>query len=191
MITRLVQAEVEGQIRSGAELLAQCAMLLFAGHETTRNLLGNGLLALLSQSNVASHLAVHSGFMPSAVRELLRYDSPVQFTGRRVTVDHSLHDRRLKRGDLVLALIGSANRDPSRFERPDQLDLGRRTAASLSFGAGPHFCIGAALTQLEAQLVFEAVLRRWPGLRLAEPTPCWNANPVYRGLRRLRVQEAA
>jgi len=187
LVSRLVQAEVRGEVHGGAELLAQCAMLLFAGHETTRNLLGNGLQALLSHPAQWQRLQHEPALLPGAIRELLRYDSPVQYTGRRVATDLVLHGQRLRRGELVVALIGSANRDPARHERPDELDITRRNVGALSFGAGAHVCIGAALTLLEAQLLFGRLLTRWPNLQLAEAQPPWNANPVYRGLRSLRV----
>lgn len=188
LISLLVQAERDGRIASGAELLAQCTMLLFAGHETTRNLLGNGLQALLSRPAVWTRLQADPGLLPGAVRELLRHDSPVQYTGRRVATDLVLHGQPLKRGDLVIALIGSANRDPLRFDDPDTLDPTRRLPLPLSFGTGPHVCIGATLTMMEAQVLFARLLARWPTLALVDAAPSWVANPVYRGLETLRVR---
>lgn len=187
MIGRLAQAERDGRIHGSAELLAQCAMLLFAGHETTRNLLGNGLRALLAHPGYWQRLRADRSLLPGAVRELLRYDSPVQYTGRRVAADFTLHGQRLRRGELVIALIGAANRDPARHEAPDTLDLARKQAGLLAFGHGPHVCIGAGLTLLEAETVFGQLLDRWPGLRLRESEPAWNTNPVYRGLAHLHV----
>jgi cytochrome P450 len=187
LVSRLLQAEAAGQIHAGPEWLAQCAMLLFAGHETTRNLLGNGLQALLSHPVQWQRLRVEPSLLPGAVRELLRYDSPVQYTGRRVITDLVLHGQHLKRGDLVVALIGAANRDPQCFDRADELDVTRRAGAALSFGAGPHVCIGAALTMMEAQILFGAVLCRWPSLRLGGGAARWNGNAVYRGLTALPV----
>jgi cytochrome P450 len=187
LVSRLVQAEATGQINAGPELLAQCAMLLFAGHETTRNLFGNGLNALLSHPEQWERLREEPSLLPGAVRELLRYDSPVQYTGRRVITDLVLHGQPLRRGDLVVALIGAANRDPQCFDRADELDITRRAGAALSFGAGPHVCIGAALTMMEGQILFSAMLRRWPSLRLRGGAARWNGNPVYRGLTELPV----
>lgn len=191
LVSHLALAEATGEIQAGAEMLAQCAMLLFAGYETTRNLLGNGLHALLAHPHQWQRLEQEPALLPSAVRELLRFDSPVQYTGRRVRTDLVLHGQPLRRGDLVVALIGAANRDPARYQRPDELDLARRAGASLSFGAGPHVCIGAALTLMEADLLLTRLLRRWPMLRLGDPRPCWNGNPVYRGLTALHVVDAA
>lgn len=137
LIGHLLYAEAEGKIEAGAELLAQCAMLLFAGHETTRNLLGNGLHALLSHPEQWQRLQQTPELLPNALRELLRYESPVQYTGRRVATDMMLHGRQLRRGVLVVALIGAANRDPARFRNPDELDITRREGSHLSFGHGP------------------------------------------------------
>jgi cytochrome P450 len=188
LLSRIVQAEDEGLVNAGPELLAQCVMLLFAGYETTRNLLGNGLRALLAHRAEWERLCRHPEVLPLAVRELLRFDSPVQYTGRRVAVETALHGQVLRRGDLVLAMIASANRDPAVYPRPDELDIARPGKGSLSFGAGPHVCIGAALTSMEAQAVLRRVIRRWPNLELATGSPSWNGNPVYRGLSTLPVR---
>jgi cytochrome P450 len=187
LLGRLVQAEVAGEIHGTAELLAQCAMLLFAGQETTRNLLCNGLHALLSHPAQWQRLQQSPELLPSAVRELLRYDSPVQYTGRRVVADVVLHGQALRRGDLVVPLIGSANRDPVRHPQPDVLDIEHRDGGSISFGSGPHVCIGAMLTRMEAEVVFKHVLQRMPHVRLADAPAQWSTNPAYRGLEHLQV----
>lgn len=188
VIGRLLQAERDGRIHGSAELMAQCVMLLFAGHETTRHLLANGLRTLLSHPDQWQLLQRDLSLLPAAVRELLRFDSPVQYTGRRVAADLSLHGQTLRRGDLVVALIGSANRDPARHERPDELDITRKPAPPLAFGQGPHVCIGAALTLMEAQTVLAQVLARWPRLALSAPdAPHWSGNALYRGLTELSV----
>lgn len=181
IVSRLLEAERQGQIGAGAELLAQCAMLLFAGYETTRNLLGNGMLTLMRQRDQWQILCEQPERVPSAVRELLRYDSPVQWTGRRVAADFELHGQTLRRGELLIALIGSANRDPARHEQPERFDVRRANPGALSFGSGPHICIGAALTQIEAQTLLGALVRRCPDWTLAG-SPRRNDNPVYRGL---------
>ncbi len=190
VITRLLQAERCGQIRGSAELLAQCVMLLFAGHETTRHLLAGGLRTLLSHPDQWRQLQRDPALLPGAVREMLRFDSPVQYTGRRVATELSLHGQTLRRGELVVALIGAANRDPARHERPDDFDITRRAAPLLAFGHGPHVCIGAALTMIEAQTVFAQVLQRWPDLVLAQPNDAahWTGNALYRGLTDLSVR---
>ncbi|MDE2289596.1 MAG: cytochrome P450, partial [Burkholderiales bacterium] len=190
LIGLLLRAQRDGHIEAGAELLAQCAMLLFAGHETTRNLLGNGLYVLLSHPAQWQRLSDAPELLPQALRELLRYESPVQYTGRRVAADHVLHGKQLRRGQLVIGLIGAANRDPARYDKPDQLDITRRDGSHLSFGHGPHVCIGAALTMIEGEIAFRALLARLPTLQLANPqgAPQWLHNPVYRGLARLPVR---
>ena len=188
LLSGLLAARERGEIQGEAELLAQCAMLLFAGHETTRNLLGNGLFALLSHPAQWAQLREDPALVPGAVRELLRYDSPVQYTGRRVATDLMLHGQLLRRGDLVLALIGAANRDPARHENPEMLDITRADPGALSFGSGVHVCLGAALTRLEAEVVFTRLLKRWPDLRLASERPQWCANPAYRGLAALALR---
>jgi hypothetical protein len=187
LVSRLLQAEAAGEIEPDGELLAQCAMLLFAGHETTRNLLGNGLYTLLTHPDAWARLCADEEGVSLAVRELLRYDSPVQYTGRRVAADLTLHGTTLKRGDLVIALIGAANRDPGRFIDPDTFDITRRAGSHLSFGSGPHVCIGAGLSLLEADVVLRAVLRRWPALALADAVPRWNGIAGLRGLAALPV----
>lgn len=182
LTSRLVQAEARGEIEGGAELLSQCAMLLFAGHETTRHLLGSGVQALLTHPEQCERLRQKPELLPSAVREFLRFDSPVQYTGRRVATDLVLHGRQLRRGDLVLPLIGAASRDSARYLQPDTLDITRSEGPSLAFGVGPHVCLGAALTRIEAEIVFRQVLERWPDLRLLDASPRWGQNPAYRGL---------
>ncbi|WP_341644338.1 cytochrome P450 [Thauera sp. SDU_THAU2] len=188
LVSRLVQAEQQGLVRADGELLAQCAMLLFAGHETTRNLLGNGLFTLLSHPGQWAALCAQPDGIGAAVREILRYDSPVQYTGRRVSREIELHGRTLRRGELLIALIGSANRDPARYTDPERFDITRGEGSHLAFGSGPHVCIGAGLSMLEADITLRALMRRWPDLRLADAEPPWNGNAALRGLLRLPVR---
>lgn len=187
LLSVLAVGAASGQVHGGAELLAQCAMLLFAGHETTRNLLGNGVQVLLSQPGAWATLVAEPALIPGAVRELLRYECPVQYTGRRVTTETVLHGQRLQRGDLVVALIGAANRDPAQYPQAQQFDLRRKAGSSLAFGHGVHLCIGAALTLMEGEAALRALVRRWPRLRLAGDST-WVPNPVYRGLAQLPVR---
>ena len=125
--------------------------------------------------------------MPGSIRELLRFDSPVQWTGRRVASSFTLHGQQLRRGELVLPMIGCANHDPARHAGPETLDVQRENPGALSFGSGPHVCIGAALTQLEAQTLFTQLVQRLPGLQLAGAVER-NGNPVYRGILRLPMR---
>lgn len=187
LVGLLIRAQAAGQIHGNAELLAQCAMLLFAGFETTRNLLGNGLRTLLADTDQWQRLRREPHLAAGTVREMLRYDSPVQYTARRVTTDLLLQGQQLRRGDMLVAFIGAANRDPARYDQPDQFDPTRRQGASLAFGAGPHACIGTALSVMEAEILFTRLSCRWPHLRLVASSAAWNQNPVYRGLTRLDV----
>ena len=190
LVSRLVIAEAEGRLHTTAEMLAQCAMLLFAGHETTRNLLGNGLHALLANRRQWELLRQQPALMSGALRELLRYNSPVQYTGRRVVSDLMLHGQPLQRGDLVLALLGAANRDPARYTDPDVLDISRRDGGHLSFGHGPHICIGAGLSLMVTDITLRQLQARWPTLHLADPAVHWSGNAALRGLSELRVSAA-
>jgi cytochrome P450 len=186
LIARLATAEAQGLVEGRTELLAQCAMLLFAGHETTRHLLGTAVYWLLREPRQWRSLE-EPARLRSAARELLRWDSPVQYTGRRANCDFRLFGADIRRGDLVLPLIGAANRDPARYDAADRLDLDRPLGMPLSFGSGPHVCIGAGLTLMEVECALGALVRRWPGLRLAVADPPWIAAPLYRGLQSLPV----
>lgn len=182
LMSQLIRAEATGAIITTKELLTQCCTLLFAGHETTRNLLGNGMLALLQNPKQWHALQANPSLLSSALKELLRFDSPVQYTGRRLKIDVEMHGQLMKKGDLVIPLIGAANRDPAKFSEPGQLDIHRNEGAHLSFGSGPHVCIGATLTYMEAEIAMRSVMRRLPKLKLANTTPSWGGNAVYRSL---------
>lgn len=189
LLDRLLLAHRQGQagLDDSVGLLAQATMLLFAGHETTRHLLGNAVQLLLAHPAQWQALRADPGLAPAAVREALRHQCPVQYSGRRVVTPLELHGQRLARGDGVIVLIGAANRDPERFERPDDFDIALPRRASLAFGSGPHVCIGAALTRLEGEIMLGQLARRWPHLALARPEmPDWVPDqPLYRGLRSL------
>jgi cytochrome P450 len=182
LLGTLMKAQESGEIQKGPEMLAQCAMLLFAGHETTRHLLGTAVHWLLRNRTAWDALKADHSRLKNAVRELLRWDSPVQYTGRRANCDFSLYGMQIRRGDLVLPLIGAANRDSSRYNDPDELVLDRQVGMPLSFGSGPHVCIGAALTLMEVEAALAALLRRWPNLQFAEDPHEWITSPLYRGL---------
>lgn len=191
LISQLILAENDGGIVTTNELLAQCCTLLFAGHETTRNLLGNGMLALLQHPQQWSRLQQAPSLLPSAVKELLRFDSPVQYTGRRLKTDVDMHGQQMKKGDLVLPFIGAANRDPAKFPFPYRLDITRDEGPNLSFGYGPHVCIGATLTYLEAEIALLSLMQRLPNLQLTDTTPAWRHNAAYRRLERLPLRFVA
>ena len=168
LTTALVQAhDADGDRLSGDELLANLVVLLVAGFETTTNLLGNGLVVLLGHPREAEALRGHPEFAPGYVDELLRYDSPVQLTSRMSTADTRYGGVEVPAGSLMLLLLGAANRDPRRYPEPARFDPWRPQIHPLSFGAGPHYCLGAGLARLEAQVAFPLLLRRLPGLALA------------------------
>ncbi|MFE2614346.1 cytochrome P450 [Micromonospora chalcea] len=167
LTTALVQAHDGGDRLSGDELLANLIVLLVAGFETTTNLLGNGLVALLEHPRAAAALREQPDLAPGYVDELLRYDSPVQLTSRMSTAPARYGDVDLPPESWVIVMLGAANRDPRRYPEPARFDPWRPQVHPLSFGAGPHYCLGAALARLEAQVAFPLLLRRLPGLAVA------------------------
>ena len=185
LVSLLLRVEEEGEMLTGEELLAQCTLLLVAGHETTRNLLGNGLLALLQNSDQFAKLKENPALINSAVREFARFDSPVQFSGRATTEDFAWHDQEIKKGQTVILLLGSANHDPEKFSAPEQLEISRDEGMPLSFGHGTHFCIGASLAYTEAEIAFTTLLERTSDMRLLDDVPAWRSNLSFRGLSRL------
>jgi cytochrome P450 len=187
LLARIIQARQTHRL-SAIEALAQCCTLLFAGYETTRNLLGNGLLALLRHPEQWAALKASPQGLSAAVREMLRYDSPVQYTGRRLVADVEIGGRHLRHGDLAILHIGAANHDAHRFSDPGRFDIRRAEGRHLSFGHGPHVCLGAALTQLEAEIAFTALMRLIPDIRPGTQPPVWQDNSAYRALARLPVQ---
>jgi hypothetical protein len=182
LMSLMLRAEIEGGGLSDDEVVANCVLLLFAGHETTTNLLGNGLYHLLAQPARLAALRAHPAWLPSAIEELLRYDGPSPATLKIASQDFTWHGRRVRRGDFVLPMIASANRDPRQFPEPDRLDLERTPNRHLAFAYGIHFCLGAPLARLEARLAFEAILRRLPRLELAESEPAFRPQIFLRGL---------
>ncbi|MER7895271.1 cytochrome P450 [Streptomyces sp. NPDC096046] len=183
----LVTAQVQDAGQDLDELLANCALLLIAGHETTTHFIGNATLALLRHPHAAGQLRRRPDLMPAAVEELLRYDAPVQLMLRRARQDLDLAGRTVVEGQTVLLVCGAANRDPAVFPDPHVLDFERPGGRHMSFGHGPHFCLGAALARLEGATALEALLTRLPGLRLDGAAPQWQRSLNFRGLTRLDV----
>ena len=188
LLTQLIAAESEEGKLTHEELVSNALLLLAAGFETTTNLLGNGLLALLRNPEQWKRLAEQPELAGNATEELLRYDSPVQMATPRVaTTDIEVDGLAIPEGDTVIAIVGSGNRDPERFEQPDQLDIGRADPSPLSFGAGPHFCLGAALARLEGMVAFETLARRVPDLELVDQEPTWLPTFNLHGVQSLSV----
>src|SRR5450432_1304615 len=188
LTTQLVQAEEDGNKLTNEELTANIILLFGAGHETTVNLIGNGLLALYRNPDQLALLKANPSLMPNAVEEFLRYDSSVQLTGRVALEDiDDLGGKKIPKGETVLCLLGSANRDPAAYpDHPDRLDITRANVRPLSFGGGIHHCLGAQLARIEAEIALATLLRRLPDLRLDDAVnPEWRPTFVLRGLRRL------
>ena len=187
LLSLLIAAEEQGDKLSEGELLATCVLLFIAGHETTVNLIGNGLVALLRHPEELERLREDPALIPSGVEELLRYDGPVQRTARIAQVDVELGGHMIEKGQMVVALIGAADRDPAHFAEPDRLDVGRRDNHHIAFGFGIHFCLGAPLARLEGQIALGTLLRRAPGLALGSDALEWRESSVLRGLKALPV----
>jgi cytochrome P450 len=188
LTTQLVQAEEDGSKLSNEELTANIILLFGAGHETTVNLIGNGLLALHRNPDQLALLKANPNLITNAIEEFLRYDSSVQLAGRVTLEDiDDLGGKKIPKGETVLCLLGSANRDPAVYpDRPDQLDITRPNVRPLSFGGGIHFCVGAQLARIEAEVAIATLLRRLPDLRLDDAeNPEWRPTFVLRGLKRL------
>ena len=174
------------QAESG-ELVSICILLLFAGHETTVNLIGNGMLALLQNPEQLARIKHEPELLSRAVEELLRYDAPVQMVNRYAAEDMDVDGRRIGRGERVTLVLGSANRDPLQYADPDWLDVTRKVERPLFFGGGIHFCVGAALARTEGRIALAALLDRYPDLRLLEKTPVWRRTAIFSGLTALMV----
>jgi cytochrome P450 len=188
LTTQLVQAEEDGSKLSNEELTANINLLFVAGHETTVNLIGNGLLALHRNPDQLALLKANPALITNAIEEFLRYDSSVQLTGRVALEDiDDLGGKKIPKGESVLCLLGSANRDPAAYpDRPERLDITRPNVRPLSFGGGIHFCLGAQLARIEAEVAIATLLRRLPDLRLDDAeNPEWRPTFVLRGLKRL------
>ena len=187
LISLLIDIEEEGEVLTEDELYAQCIALLFAGHETTRNLIGNGMYTLLQNPQQTAELREKPEMIRSAVEELLRYESPVQFTARVLKEDIEVCGQPIRKGWTVLCMLGAANRDPKQFKEPNQLDLKRLNNQHLAFSAGLHFCIGAQLARLEGQIAILKLLQRFPEMKLTGPRPEWASTFGFRGLKSLPV----
>ncbi|NIA68781.1 cytochrome P450 [Pelagibius litoralis] len=169
------------------ELLANCVFLLWAGHETTKNLIGNGLLALTRNPDEMARLMVQPDLMVSAVDELLRFESPIQKIGRWTSEAVELSGKTIPQGQYVVSLFGAANRDPFQYPDPDRLDLARQDGTSLAFGKGNHHCLGYGLAKLEGEIAFSTLFERVSAIEVKAKQPQWQANTSVRGLATLPV----
>ncbi|PWA13038.1 cytochrome P450 [Pueribacillus theae] len=185
LITSLLQVEEAGETLSRSELYATCILLLAAGHETTTNLIGNGLFTLWKHQDELSKLRADPELTPSAVEEILRYEPPIQRTGRFAQQDVELYGKQIKKGQLVVTLLAAANRDPKQFTDPERFDISRQPNRQIGFGMGIHYCLGAPLARLEGDIVFRKLLSRFSSLDINVSNPEWNRMVIFRGLKKL------
>jgi len=187
LISLLIDIEEEGEVLTEEELYAQCIALLFAGHETTRNLIGNGMYTLLQHPQETAELREKPEMIRTAVEEILRYESPVQLTARVLKEDIEVCGQSIPKKGSILCMLGAANRDPKQFKEPNQLNLKRLNNQHLAFSAGPHFCIGSQLARLEGQVALLNLVQRFPEMKLTGPRPEWASTFGFRGLKSLPV----
>jgi pimeloyl-[acyl-carrier protein] synthase len=187
LIHALMSAEVEGASLTQDEVIANVIVTMVGGQETTTNLIGNGVLSLLRNPDQLDKLRADSALIPSAVEELLRYESPSQHTARIARENVVMGGKQIQRRQAVIAVMGAANRDPERFPDPDRLDITRQDNRHLAFGWAAHFCFGAPLARMEGQIAFETILRRLPNLALDAQPLVWRHNLGLRGLAALPV----
>jgi hypothetical protein len=187
VIDALLNAELDSEHLSDEAIIANCILVMVGGQETTPNLIGNGVLTLLRNATELDRLLNEPAFLPSAIEELLRFESPSQHTTRLATRDIELRGKHVGQGQAVIVVMGAANRDPDRFPQPDRVDICRKDNKHLAFGGGSHYCFGAPLARIEGQLAFETLLKRAPHLRLASEDLVWRSNMGLRGLLSLPV----
>ncbi len=186
LVTGLMTAEEQGDRLSEEDVIANSILTMAGGQETTTNLIGNGLLTLLRNPDQMRMLREDPSLIPTAIEELLRYESPIQYTARMAPDDMEIGGQLIRKRQAVMAVIGAANRDPERFPDPDQLDIHRENNRHVAFGWATHFCFGAPLARIEGQIAFESLLRL-PNLTL-DPVPLvWQDNHGFRGLRALPI----
>ena len=187
LIHSLLTAEVDGDRLTEEEVVANCIVTMVGGQETTTNLIGNGLLTLLRNPGEMERLRADLSLIPSAVEEMLRYESPSQHTARMCPSDREMGGKLIQKRQAVIAVMAAANRDPERFPDPDKFDITRKENRHLAFGYAAHFCFGAPLARVEGQVAFEALLRRFPKIVLAQDKLEWRSNLGLRGLKKLTV----
>src|SRR5918997_7052773 len=188
LLSSLIAARDEGDRLTEEEIISTAILLFAAGFETTTNLIGNGLLALLRHPDQLRRLRDEPGLIKSAVEEVLRWDSPVQIDGRSAFEDVEVAGQPVAKDTFVVTLLGAANHDPTHYTAPERFDIGRNEGPPMSFASGIHYCLGAALARLEGQVVFGRVIERYPPLELLDEAPHYKDNFVLRGLSELRVE---
>jgi cytochrome P450 len=188
LVSAMMAATVDGAKLTEDEIIANLIVTMVGGQETTTNLIGNGVLTLLRNPESLQRLREDATLIPSAVEELLRYESPSQHTARLAPADVELGGKQIKKRQAVIAVMGAANRDPERFPDPDRFDIERKDNRHVAFGWAAHFCFGAQLARIEGQIALETILRRLPGLNLDTSLPLvWRHNLGLRGLTGLPV----
>jgi cytochrome P450 len=187
----MIRVHTENETPDDEELVANAVLLLFAGHETTTNLIANAMLALMRNPAAGALLGKRPAIIDSAVEEFLRYDGPVQALTRIAREDLTLSGKRIRSGERIVLMLSAANRDPDQFDDPERLDLVREPNRHLAFGYGIHFCLGAPLARLEAKIALPRLLARLPELTPATPNPDWIDSLVFRGMKALPVRFAA
>ena len=187
LLSRLVEAEAEGDRLTPPELLTVCVTMLTAGHETTTTLIANGIYTLLRHPDQMAQLRADPQLMPSAIEEVLRFEGPLQRNPRRAAMDFDFGGQHLRRNDYMMPILGAANRDPEAFPEPDRFNIARQPNRHVAFGLGIHFCVGAPLARLEGLIALNAILRRLPELRLNAAAVEWDQHTLFRKLRALPV----
>lgn len=191
LVASLTNAEFDGDRLTEEEVIANCIVTMVGGQETTTNLIGNGVLALLRHPDQLEKLRANQSLIPSAVEELLRFESPSQHTGRLAPDEIQLGGKQIRKRQAVMAVMAAANRDPEYFPDPDRLDITRRDNKHVAFGWGAHFCFGASLARIEGQVAFEEMLRMFPKWSLKPGPLVWRVNLGLRGLKSLPISVSA
>lgn len=188
LISRLIQAEEEGDRLTADELYSTCGLLLVAGHETTTRLIGNGLYVLLNHPDQLKKLLDNPSLTPNAIEEILRYEPPVQLMPRFALEDAEFFGKKIKKNQLIVPMIASANRDPAANDNPDDFDISRENIKNVSFGHGIHLCLGLTLARLEGRIAINILLERFPDMTLADQKIVWTPLPLVRGMDNLVIK---
>jgi len=186
-IGKLIKAEEEGDKLNIKEMYGTCLLLLIAGHETTTRLIGNGMFTLFKHQEQLDYLKNNHDLIPNAIEEILRYEPPVHATVRFAENDMTYDEKSYKRGTPFAVSIAGANRDPEANNNPNEFDILRKEIKHISFGYGPHMCIGASLARIESRIAFEVLFDRYPKLNLMEKNPVWGKNLIFRGFDHLKI----